>query len=350
MSGSTPDLVEVLPNHRFDAAVLQHYLSARLPGFVGPLAIRQFQGGQSNPTFHLQTVGGTYVLRKKPSGKLLPSAHAVEREFRVQNALADSGVPVARMLLLCEDDAVIGQSFYVMRHVEGRIYSDRLLPNVTPEIRAAMYDEMGAVLAKLHNVDYRAVGLSDFGRAENYVGRQVARWSKQYAVSKVEDAPDMDRLTGWINAHPFPADEATIAHGDFRLGNIIFHPTEPRILAVLDWELATIGHPLADLGYNCLPWRLPIASERGFCDIDVSVLGIPSEAAYIDAYRRRTGRARLPDWDYFVVFSMFRAAAILAGVYRRALDGNASDTRGLQTGGLYKGIAKAAWHLAQKIR
>jgi aminoglycoside phosphotransferase (APT) family kinase protein len=341
------ELVPVLPNHRFDEAALARYLAGRLPGFPGPLTVRQFQGGQSNPTFHLQADGRAWVLRKKPPGKLLPGAHAVEREFRIQQALQDSGVPVPRMALLCEDEAVIGQAFYVMSHVAGRVFTDRLLGGCAPEERAAMYDDMNAVLARLHGLDYRALGLEDFGKAEQYVSRQVSRWGRNYQASRTEELPAMDRVIAWLEANAPARDEAAIAHGDYRLGNLVFHPTEPKVAAVLDWELATIGHPLADLAYNCLPWRLPQASERGFADLDYRGLGIPDEAAYVARYAERRGRPDLPDWEYFLVFAMFRSAAILAGVYRRALDGNASDARALGVRHIFRDIAERAWALAQ---
>lgn len=257
-------LVSVLPSHRFDEDALARYLGANLPGFGGLRAVRQFQGGQSNPTYHLETPTGSYVLRKKPAGRLLPSAHAVDREFTVLRALAGSDVPVPRVHLLCTDESVIGQMFYVMDHVEGRVFADRLLPGCTVAERADMYDDMNRVLAALHRVDFRSIGLSTFGRADGYVKRQIARWSRQYRDSRVIDLPAMDRLLEWLPEHAPATDEAAIAHGDFRLGNLIFHPTEPRVVAVLDWELSTIGHPLADLAYNCLAYRLPHLGGRGF--------------------------------------------------------------------------------------
>ena len=252
-TGGVPALVPVLPNHRFDEAALVRYLAGRLPGFEGgrPVTVRQFQGGQSNPTFHVQTEAGAYVLRKKPPGKLLPSAHAVEREYRVLSALQDSGVPVPRTRLLCEDPSIIGTPFFVMDHVPGRVFADRVMKPATAAERAAVYEDMARVLAALHRVDWRAAGLEGFGRPERYMARQVERWTKQWEASKVEEMPAMDRLIAWLPAHLPEEDEAAIAHGDFRLGNLILHPTEPRIVAVLDWELCTIGHPLADLGYTC---------------------------------------------------------------------------------------------------
>ena len=338
-------LVQPLPNHRFDEARLAAFLAKELPGFAGPLAVRQFQGGQSNPTFHLHTPGAEYVLRKKPPGALLPSAHAVDREFTVQSALAGSAVPVAPMRMLCRDEGVIGTMFYVMDHIPGRVFADRSLRGVPPADRAAMYDDMNRVMAALHGVDWHAAGLAGFGRPQAYVARQIDRWTRQYVASDAGDLPEMDRLMAWLPANAPAADETAIAHGDFRLGNLIFHPTEPRVVAVLDWELSTLGHPLADLAYNCIPWRLPTAME-GLQGADAP--GIPSEAEYVAAYCRRTGREGVPELDFFVVFSLFRWAAIAAGVYRRALDGNAADARALTIGTKFRALAEAAWALAER--
>ena len=338
-----PRLVPPLPNHAFDEPRLTEYLTANLPSFAGPLTVQQFQGGQSNPTFHLHTPTAEYVLRKKPPGILLPSAHAVDREYRVQAALAGSAVPVPPMRLLCTDDAVIGTMFYVMDYLPGRVFTDRTLAGLSPADRAACYDDMNRVMAALHSADWHAAGLEGFGRPQAYVSRQIDRWTRQYIGSAVGDVPEMDRLMAWLPAHLPPGDETAIAHGDFRLGNLIFHPSEPRVLAVLDWELSTLGHPLADLAYNCIPWRLPLAME-GLLGADAP--GIPSEAEYVASYCRRTGRAGVPELDFFVVFSLFRWAAIAAGVYRRALDGNAADARALTIGNKFRKLAEAAWALA----
>ncbi len=339
-------LVPPLAAHRIDEARLAAYLAAEMPGFAGPLVVRQFQGGQSNPTYHLATPTGEYVLRKKPPGTLLPSAHAVDREYAVQSALMGTGVPVAPMRLLCRDESVIGTMFYVMDHVRGRVFADRTLQGVSPSDRAAMYDDMNRVMAALHLVDWQAAGLGSFGRPAAYVARQIDRWSRQYAGSRVGDVPEMDKLIAWLPAHIPAADETAISHGDFRLGNLIFHPSEPRVVAVLDWELSTLGHPLADLAYNCIPWRLPVAIE-GLIGADAP--GIPAEADYVAAYCARTGRAGVPELDFFVVFSLFRWAAIAAGVYRRALDGNAADARALDIGNKFRVLAEAAWALAERI-
>jgi len=251
--------------------------------------------------------------------------------------------------LLCADESVIGQMFYVMDWIEGRVFPDRLLPGCTPAERAAMYDDMNCILAALHRVDWRAAGLEGFGRADGYVARQVARWSRQYQASAPAPVPAMDRLIEWLPRHLPAADEAAIVHGDYRIGNLIFHPTEPRIVAVLDWELATIGHPLADLAYNCLAYRLTGTHDHGFPEGDLGALGLPREADYVAAYAARAGRAGIENWEVFIVFAMFRIAAILAGVYRRGLDGNAADARALEASRDYRIIAERAWQIAEGL-
>jgi aminoglycoside phosphotransferase (APT) family kinase protein len=348
----TPVLVPVLDNHRFDETALARHLAGRLPGFDGNgLVVRQFQGGQSNPTFHLQTPAGDYVLRKKPPGRLLPSAHAVEREFRVMQALAGSAVPVPAMRLLCEDPAVIGTSFFVMDHVPGRIFADRVMLGGTPAERRAVYQDIARVLAALHAVDWRAAGLGDFGRAEGYMERQAQRWTRQWEAVKVEDMPEMDRLAAWLAGRTRMAEETTIAHGDYRLGNVILHPTEPRIVAVLDWELATLGHPLADLAYACLTYHVPPGPSglSGVLGTDCAALGIPTEAEFVATYCDAAGKPVPRDLDVFLVFSMFRLASILAGVWRRALDGNAADPRGIGYRERYRSMAEAACAIAERV-
>jgi aminoglycoside phosphotransferase (APT) family kinase protein len=340
-----PVLIPVLANHRFDEAALARYLATNLPDFAGPITVRQFQGGQSNPTFVVDTAHDRYVLRKQPPGHLLPSAHAVDREFRVMRALAGSAVPVPEMLLLCTDPGVIGTIFFVMRHVAGRVFVDRTLPAQSPAARGALYAEMGRILADLHAVDWRAAGLEGFGRPEGYVRRQVDRWARQYRASDVGDVPAMDSLIAWLAAHVPADDESAIAHGDFRLGNLIYAADAPRVAAVLDWELSTIGHPVADLAYSCLYWRLP-PDLGGLRELDIP--GLPSETEFVAEYCRRTGRASLPDFEFFVAFSLFRWAAIAAGVYRRALDGNAADAAGLQAGEKFQALAAIGWDVARR--
>ena len=338
------ELVPVLPNHRFDEAAMVRYLAPLLPDIARGCTVRQFQGGQSNPTFHLATPDRAYVLRKKPPGTLLASAHAIEREFRVMQALAGTDIPVPQMRLLCEDAAIIGTSFYVMDYKPGRIFADRSMPGVDPAHRAASYADMARVLARLHAIDPAAVGLADYGRSGGYVARQIDRWTRQYRAARLEAEPAMDWLIDWLTAHLPPDDETAIAHGDYRLGNLILHPTQPRVAAVLDWELSTLGHPLADLAYCCIPWRLP-PEQMGLLGLDVP--GLPTEAAFVAAYCEAAGRPVPATLDYFMVFSLFRWAAIVAGVYRRALDGNAADaTRAQAAGTRFRALARRAQDIA----
>ena len=338
------ELVPVLPAHRFDEAALAHYLSARLPGFDGDVQIRQFQGGQSNPTFHLSAHGHEYVLRKKPPGRLLPRAHQVEREHRVMSALASTDVPVPRTRLLCTDDSVIGTAFFVMDYVPGRVFPDRVMRAGTAAEHAAVYDDLARVLALLHQVDWRAHGLDGFGRPDGYLQRQVALWTRQWEAARVEEMPAMDSLAAWLPQH-LPRDDgrACIAHGDYRLGNVVLHPSRPRVVAVLDWELSTIGHPLADLGYVCLTYHL---------GEDLEGTGIPDQRSFVASYCTYAGREIPESLDIFVVFSMFRLASIAAGVWRRGLEGNASDPRAAvsEFRGRYRELAQRAWAMAQCIR
>jgi aminoglycoside phosphotransferase (APT) family kinase protein len=338
----------VAPIHPFDEAALAAYLRAHVADFSGPLVIEQYQGGQSNPTYRITAGHERYVLRRKPPGKLLPSAHAVDREYRVMSALAGTDVPVARMLALCEDEAIIGTAFYVMEYVEGRILWDPTLPGLTPAERAAHYDELNRVIAALHRVDYAAVGLGDYGRVGNYVERQIARWSKQYQSAGIDAIPAMDRLIEWLPAHVPPGDETSIVHGDYRLDNVIFHPTEPRVLAVLDWELSTLGHPLSDFAYQVMAWRLTPQQFRGIAGCDLVALGIPSEQEYVAAYCRRTGRSGIPHFEFYLIFNMFRIAAILHGVLARARHGNAASDDAIATGSRARLIADVAWDMAQR--
>lgn len=315
----------VRDNHRFDEGALSQWMSKHIEGFEGPLTVRQFKGGQSNPTFWIGTPSRAFVLRKKPPGKLLPSAHAVEREHRIMAALADRDVPVARVYGLCEDPEIIGTPFFIMDHVEGRIFWNVQLPGLEPAERAAIYDEMLRVLAALHQVDYAAAGLSDYGKAGGYVARQVSRWTRQYEASKTDDIPAMDALIQWLAAHVPAGDETTLTHGDFRLDNLIFHPTEPKVLAVIDWELSTLGHPLSDLAYGAMLYHIVMPGIGGLEGVDYATTGIPDEASYVAKYCALTGRGDIEDWPYYKAFSLFRLAAILQGVYARSLQGNASS-------------------------
>ncbi|HEX7560088.1 MAG TPA: phosphotransferase family protein, partial [Usitatibacter sp.] len=276
--------------HRFDIAALERYMREHVPGFGGTLAVEQFKGGQSNPTYRLSAGGRSYVMRRKPPGKLLPSAHAVDREYRVITALAATDVPVARTYALCTDESVIGSMFYIMDCVEGRVLWDPQLPGMTPAQRGAIFDEMNRVIAALHRVDYAGIGLADYGKPGNYFARQVDRWSRQYKASETEKIEAMDRLMEWLPSNIPAGDETTIVHGDYRLDNMVFHPTEPRVLAVLDWELSTLGHPMADFSYHLMTWRLSATEFRGLRGADLAALGIPSEREYIDTYIRRVGK------------------------------------------------------------
>lgn len=346
-SGIFGDTTAVREGHQLDEAALARYLADHLPEFRGPLVVRQFEGGQSNPTYHLHTADRDYVLRKKPPGQLLPSAHQVDREYRVMTALRDSAVPVPPTCLLCTDAGVIGTPFFVMACVEGRVFRQPHLPGVPPADRRAMYDDMVDVLARLHEVDVAAVGLADYGKPGNYYARQIGRWGHQYVAAKTDEIAAMDRLMAWLPEHIPPGDETTIAHGDYRVENLIFHPSEPRVVAVVDWELSTLGHPLADLAYNCLTFHLP-AEALGRADAAVADwTGLPTEAEYIETYCRRTGRSGIPDWNFYLAFSMFRLASILQGVYARGLQGNAASTYALQRGAAARHIAELAWAIAR---
>lgn len=343
-----PEIGTVAERHRFDEAALARHLRRALEGFEGPLSVQQFEGGQSNPTFLLSSPSGDLVLRKQPPGRLLPSAHAVDREFRILRALADSDVPVPRVHLYCADAKIIGTPFYVMEFLVGRVYRDPLLPGLTQADRAAIYAAMTDTLARLHDVDWESLGLAGYGRTENYIQRQLARWSKQYQASKTGDDPCMDKVTAWLAEHA-PADEkATIVHGDYRLQNLVLHPHEPRILGVLDWELSTLGNPIGDLSYNCMSHHLPASdgSTGGFLGRDLAALGIPSEAETVAAYCRQRGLDAIEDWRFYLVFSLFRTAAIMQGVYARSLQGNASSVEAHLYGERFGIAAAAAWSLA----
>jgi aminoglycoside phosphotransferase (APT) family kinase protein len=340
--------------HRFDAARLEGWLAEHVPGFRGPLTVEQFKGGQSNPTYLLGAPSGRYVLRRKPPGKLLPSAHAVDREYRVMAALAGSGVPVPRVFGLCPDEGVIGTAFFVMDFVAGRVLWDQTLPGMAPAERAAIFDAMNDVIAKLHRVDYASVGLSDFGKTGGYVARQIARWTKQYRASETESIPAMERLIEWLPAHLPPTESTGLVHGDYRLDNLIFHPSEPSILAVLDWELATLGDPLADFAYHVMYWRLAPGLFRGLDGVDLAALGIPTEADYVAAYcqrtgRRSAGRTHIDHWDFYVAYNMFRLAAILQGIMGRVRDGTAASAQAADAGLRARAVADAGWRQVENM-
>ncbi|MBX3677874.1 MAG: phosphotransferase [Rhodocyclaceae bacterium] len=341
----------VSSRHAFDTGRLADWLRANVEGYSGELAVEQFKGGQSNPTFLLSAGNRKYVMRRKPPGKLLPSAHAVDREYRVISALAKTDVPVARSYALCQDDAVIGTAFYVMDYVEGRILWDPALPGMQPAERTAIFDEMNRVIAALHNVDYASVGLADYGKPGSYFARQIDRWSKQYRASETEKIEAMDNLMAWLPANIPAGDETSIVHGDYRLDNVIFHPSEPRILAVIDWELSTLGHPLSDFAYHCMTWRLSPGQFRGLQGHDLAALGIPGEADYVALYCRRTGRESIPaaEWEYYLAFNMFRLTAILQGIMARAMQGNAASQEAIDTGKRARPLAEEAWRQVESI-
>jgi aminoglycoside phosphotransferase (APT) family kinase protein len=339
----------VQERHRFDVGALENYLRGRLPEFAGKIEVNQFKGGQSNPTYLVAAGGRKYALRRKPPGPLLPSAHAVDREYRVMTALADTDVPVPRTWCLCEDPTIIGTTFFVMDCVEGRVFWDPSLPGLANNERRAIWSEINRVIAALHRVDYRSVGLESFGRPSNYIARQIERWSKQYRASETERIEAMDNLIAWL-PHNIPAgDETTIVHGDYRIDNLIFHPTKARVLAVLDWELSTLGHPLADFAYHLMAWRLGPGQFRGMHGVDLAALGIPLEDEYVAMYNARTGRERIANIDFYLAYNMFRLAAILQGIAKRAIDGTAANAQAVETGKRARPTGEAGWALAERI-
>ncbi len=332
-------------NNALDTNVLNAYLQAYVDGFAGPLTIEEFAGGQSNPTFKLTATSGQYVLRRQPPGKLLKSAHAVDREFRVLAALADTQVPVARVLHLCENRDVIGSMFYVMQYCDGRIFWDASIPEVGRAERGQIYAEMNRVLAALHSVDVDAVGLSDFGKSGSYFERQYARWTSQYRQSELQFIKPMEALISWLGDN-LPSDDGRTAlvHGDFKLDNMIFAHDEPRIIAVLDWELSTLGHPFADVGYQCMLLRMPanVGSVSGLRGTDLNALGIPDEQALVGNYCERMGIDSIDNFEFYVAFSFFRLAAIVQGVAKRAIDGNASGQNASELGRYVRPMAEMA--------
>ncbi|MGH8736575.1 MAG: phosphotransferase family protein [Burkholderiales bacterium] len=337
--------------HQFDTARLREYMRANIEGYSGNLEVEQFKGGQSNPTYRLAAGGRRYVLRRKPPGKLLPSAHAVEREFRVIQALHRVGFPVARPYALCEDDGVIGTAFYIMDCVEGRVLWDQALPGMDRAQRRAIWEELNRVIALLHTIDYRATGLEGFGKEGSYLERQITRWSKQYRASETGRIETMDNLIAWLPQNIPSGDETTIVHGDYRLDNAIFHPNEPRILAVLDWELSTLGHPLADFAYHCMSWHIPPGKFRGIEGLPHEQLGIPTEQRYIEMYCNRTGRGGIDPstWDFYMAYNLFRIAAITQGIAKRVLDGTAASAHALEAGSKAPLLAELGWQQVGKI-
>ena len=344
----------------FDTEALVAYLSAHLDGFKGPLNVEIFKGGQSNPTYKLITPSASYVMRAKPGpvAKLLPSAHAVEREFRVMQGLQGANVPVPKMHCLCEDESVIGRAFYVMEFVEGRVLWDQSLPGMTTAQRKEIYDEMNRVISELHKVNFAERGLAGYGKPGNYFERQIGRWSKQYQASVTQPIAEMDSLMQWLPANiPASARDdrmVSIVHGDFRLDNLLFHPDEPRVLAVLDWELSTLGHPLADFSYHCMAWHIAPGAFRGIGGLDVTSLGIPTEAEYIARYCERTGLASpetlKADWNFYLAYNLFRISAILQGIAKRVEAGTASSAQAVSSAAGAPVLARMAWEFALKAQ
>ncbi len=349
---------EVAESHRFDEAALAQYLHDHLPGFQGPLKVEMFKGGQSNPTYKLITPSRTYVMRAKPGpvAKLLPSAHAIEREFRVMKALHTVQFPVPEMFVLCEDESVIGRAFFVMEFKAGRVLWEQSLPGMEPEQRRALYLELNRVMALMHTVDVNAVGLSDYGKPGNYFDRQIGRWSKQYVASITDPIPEMDRLMEWLpaNVPALARDESrvSIVHGDYRLDNVMFDAQEPRIIAVLDWELSTLGHPLADFSYHCMAWHISPGEFRGIGGLDHAKLGIPNEREYIELYCSHTGfttpEELQRDWNFYLAYNAFRLSAILQGIAKRVQLGTASNAQAAKSAAGARPLAELAWKFAQK--
>jgi len=332
--------------HRIDVAALEKFLGFKI------VDVEQFKGGQSNPTYRFaDSTGKKYVLRRKPPGKLLPSAHAVDREYRVIAALHPTGFPVAKPQLLCEDESVIGTAFYVMDYVDGRVLWDQSLPGMSRAERSEIWDELGKVISQLHLVDYRAVGLEGFGKPGNYIERQIARWTKQYQASETQRIEAMDDLIAWLPKNIPPATGTAVVHGDFRLDNAVFHRAEPRILAVLDWELSTLGDPLADFAYHCMSWHIPPGEFRGVAGLNLEELGIPTERQYVSKYCERTNRSEInpSHWDFYMAYNLFRIAAILQGIMKRVVDGTAASAHARDAGMRARPMAELGWRQVEKI-
>jgi len=330
-------------------AELTAWMRSHVAGFEGPLGLTRLAGGQSNPTWRVDAASGRYVVRQKPVGKVLPSAHQVDREYRVMKALADTDVPVPKVHALCEDDAVMGSMFFVMEYLDGRTLFDARLPDLPPAERSATFDAMNSAIAAISTVDPVAVGLGDYGRHGGYVDRQIARWTKQYRASEINPIASMDALIDWLPQNrPTAPEEVRLAHGDFRLDNLILHKTEPRVLAVVDWELSTLGCPYADFAYNVMVWRVAPGLFRGLGGLDLAGTGIPTEDAYVDQWCQRTGRTRPENFDFYVILSLFRLAAIVQGIAKRAQDGTANDARAAQMGEIAGPLADIAWAMAQR--
>lgn len=345
----------VSERQQFNVGALADYMRQHVAGFdassADSLTVQQFKGGQSNPTFKLSAGNQHYVMRAKPGpvAKLLPSAHAIEREFKVMDALNKAGFPAAKQYALCSDEDVIGRAFFIMEFVDGRVLWDQSLPGMTAEQRAEIYDEMNRVIAQLHTIDYAAIGLADYGKPGNYFARQIDRWTKQYRASETEKIEAMDNLIAWLPDHIPAGEDTSIVHGDYRMDNMMFHPTEPRVLALLDWELSTLGHPLADFSYHCMSWHVQPGQFRGIAGLDHKALGIPSEQEYIDKYCQRTGKTIRPeDFNFYLAYNLFRMAGILQGIMKRYVDGTASSAQAKASGEAARPMAELGWSYANK--
>jgi aminoglycoside phosphotransferase (APT) family kinase protein len=332
----------------FDQDVLATWLKDKGLLDKAALSVKPLTGGQSNPTFLLTSGQQRYVLRKKPPGPLLPSAHAVDREYRVMQALQNSDVPVPKLFVFSEDVDVVGTPFYIMEYLDGRVIVDQSLPALSKEDRTLVYQDMNRVIAALHSVDYAQVGLDTFGKPGNYFGRQIARWSRQYKEANTEDIPELHALIDWLPANIPAGEQTSIVHGDYRLDNLVLHPTEPRAIGLLDWELATLGHPLADFAYHCMSWHIPATLWRGIGGLDLAALGIPDEAQYLKQYSEATGLDGAEHWDFYIAYNLFRMAAILQGIARRAADGTAASSDALETGSKARPLAEIGWKYAQR--
>lgn len=332
-----------------DADALATWMSAKVEGFSGRPILSKFEGGQSNPTFRVSSESGNYVLRRKPLGPVLPSAHAVDREFRVLSAMADAGIPVPRVRALCLDEKVIGSIFYIMDLVPGRIFWDPRLPDLSKAERIGIFDSMNEMIARIHRLDPDAIGLSDFGRKENYLQRQILRWTRQYEASRTTPNANMERLIEWLPMHQPAEHPARVVHGDYRLDNLLIHPTEPRIVAVLDWELSTIGNPIADFAYHIMTWRFAPELFRGLAGTNFAATGIPEESEYSRRYIERSGLKAPENWEYYLVLSMFRIASILQGIAKRAEEGTATDPQAHEVGAKARPISELAWSLAKRL-
>lgn len=334
---------DVRPGLEFDVARLEEYMADSIPGFVGPVSVEQFKGGQSNPTYKINTATNSYTLRRKPPGKLLPTAHAIDREYRIMSALKNTKVPVPQTYTICEDQSIIGTSFYIMEFVDGRVLWEPMLPNMRPAERRKIYANMNSAIAKLHTVDFMELDLSDYGRIGNSILRQIRRWSRQYLESNQEPIEELGRLCQWLPENLPCRDQTSIVHGDFRIDNMIFQSSKSNLLAIVDWELSTLGDPVGDFVYHLMQWRLPANIFHGLRDVNLKELGIPSEEEYVRSYCEGVGREDIPHLDYYMAYCMFRLSAILHGILVRVKNGTASSSHATAMSELAKPLAELAW-------